>query len=150
MLTMVNNTIRIKVTIMRTSYFVKGGINTPDELSFGRFMAEKRKKTGLTLRAVADMLGIAPAYLSDIENDRRYPPDMKKLKLIADILKLTESERDVMFDLAGKGKHTISPDLPDYIMSSETVRAALRKARKTATDKDWIEFLKMLSEKERN
>lgn len=41
-----------------------------------------------------------------------------------------------------------APDLPEYIMSSETVRVVLRKARKVATDKDWEEFLKKLDEKE--
>ncbi|WP_333861613.1 hypothetical protein [Clostridium sp.] len=53
-----------------------------------------------------------------------------------------------MFNLTGSGKNTIAPDLQEYIMSSEIIRAALRKARKVATDKDWEEFLKKLDDKE--
>jgi len=117
-------------------------------LTFGKFVTDKRKEFGITLRAMAEALEIAAPYLSDIEKSRRYPPDMGKLLQIADILKLTEEEKNKMFDLAGYGKNTIAPDLPEYIMSSETVRVVLRKARKVATDKDWEEFLKKLDEKE--
>lgn len=119
-----------------------------DELSFGKFIECRRKSLGITLRGMADTLQIAPAYLSDIEKNRRYPPDMNKLLQIADILKLSKDERNIMFDLAGKGKNTISPDLPEYIMSSDKIRTALRKAREVATDKDWDYFLKILDQKE--
>ncbi|WP_039652096.1 helix-turn-helix domain-containing protein [Clostridium tyrobutyricum] len=115
-----------------------------DMLGFGKFITGKRKSLGMTLRGMASELGIAPAYLSDIEKGRRYPPDMDKLKQMAEILKLTEDEEHTMFDLAGEGKNTIAPDLPDYIMSSKKVRVALRKAREVATEEDWEEFVKKL------
>lgn len=115
-----------------------------DMLGFGKFITGKRKSLGMTLRGMASELGIAPAYLSDIEKGRRYPPDMDKLKQMAEILKLTEDEKHTMFDLAGEGKNTIAPDLPDYIMSSKKVRVALRKAREVATEQDWEEFVKKL------
>lgn len=118
-----------------------------DILGFGKFIADKRKALGKTLRGMAAELGIAPAYLSDIEKGRRYPPDINKLMQIAEILKLTEDEKHTMFDLAGEGKNTIAPDLPEYIMSSNKVRVALRKAREVATEEDWEEFLKKLSDK---
>lgn len=118
-----------------------------DILGFGNFITNKRKALGITLRGMASELGIAPAYLSDIEKGRRYPPDMDKLIRIAEILKLTEDEKHTMFDLAGEGKNTISPDLPEYIMSSAKVRVALRKAREVATEEDWDEFVKKLSDK---
>ncbi|WP_195509956.1 helix-turn-helix domain-containing protein [Clostridium tyrobutyricum] len=118
-----------------------------DMLGFGKFITGKRKSLGMTLRGMASELGIAPAYLSDIEKGRRYPPDMDKLKQMAEILKLTEDEKHTMFDLAGEGKNTIAPDLPDYIMSSKKVRVALRKAREVATEEDWEEFVKKLDNK---
>lgn len=65
---------------------------------------------------------------------------------IAKILKLTEDEKHTMFDLAGEGKNTIAPDLPEYIMSSEKVRVTLRKAREVATEEDWDDFFKKLNE----
>ncbi|AKA70466.1 helix-turn-helix domain-containing protein [Clostridium scatologenes] len=36
-------------------------------LGFEKFIADKRKSLGITLKGMADELGIAPAYLSDIE-----------------------------------------------------------------------------------
>ena len=119
-----------------------------DIFSFGKFITDKRKKLGITLRGMAAELGIAPAYLSDIEKGRRYPPDMDRLIQIAEILKLTEDEKHTMFDLAGEGKNTIAPDLPEYIMSSKKVRMALRKAREVATDEDWDEFIEKLNRKQ--
>ena len=123
-------------------------IKMNDMLGFGKFITDKRKSLGMTLRGIASEIGIAPAYLSDIEKGRRYPPDMDKLKQMVKILKLTEDEKNTMFDLAGEGKNKIAPDLPDYIMSSKKVRAALRKARKVATEEDWEEFIKKLNNKE--
>lgn len=120
-----------------------------EELTFGKYISDKRKELQITLRGMAGTLDIAPAYLSDIEKGRRYPPNMDKLMQIARVLKLTEDEKNIMFDLAGKDKNTISPDLPAYIMSSEKVRVALRKAKDVATDKDWEEFVEKLNEKGR-
>src|SRR3712207_7769133 len=95
-----------------------------DILGFGKFIAEKRKSLGLTLRGTAAELGIAPAYLSDIEKGRRYPPDIDKLMQIAKILKLTEEDRKstrlnsshanisyAVFCLKKKKKTMISPHL---------------------------------------
>ena len=119
------------------------------DTTFGEFIEKKRKEKDITLRGMAENLGIAPAYMSDIEKGRRYPPDMEKLLDIARILNMSEEERDLMFDLAGEGKSTISPDLPENIMSSDIVRVALRKAKNTATEEDWAKFLEILKEKEK-
>jgi transcriptional regulator with XRE-family HTH domain len=67
-----------------------------DELSFAKFMSDKRKILGITLRAMADILEIAPQYLSEIEKGRRYPPDMDKLKQIASTLKLTDNGKNII------------------------------------------------------
>lgn len=61
--------------------------------------------------AVWDMLEITLAYLSDIEKSRRNPPDKPLLEKIATILKITEDDKNLMFDLAGKGRCEVSPDL---------------------------------------
>lgn len=117
-------------------------------MRFGEFIADKRKSKDITLRKMAELLDISPAYLSDIEKSRRNPPDINILENIALILSLTEEEKYKMFDLAGKDRNEVSPDLPGYIMNKPVVRVALRKAnRQSATDKDWEEFIKNLDEK---
>lgn len=118
---------------------------------FGEFIAEKRKSRGLTLRGLAAELGIAPAYMSDIEKGHRYPPDKDKLYELSRILCLSEDETNTMFDLAaGEKENTVSPDLPEYIMGNEQVRVALRMARDSDKSIEiWQKVIEMLEEQER-
>ncbi|WP_317383920.1 helix-turn-helix transcriptional regulator [Anaerobiospirillum succiniciproducens] len=118
---------------------------------FGKFIAEKRKDRGLTLRGLATELGIAPAYMSDIEKGNRYPPDKEKLYELSRILGLSKVDTDYMFDLAaGEKENTVSPDLPEYIMGTEQARVALRLARDiNATNDVWKQVIQMMEERKR-
>lgn len=42
----------------------------------GYYLKELRKKAGISLREVARQLGFSPAYICDIENNRRNPPQV--------------------------------------------------------------------------
>lgn len=98
--------------------------------NFGKFIEKKRKEKSITLRGLASMLSIAPAYMSDIEKGHRYPPDKEKLEAMAEILELSEEEKNNMYDLAaGEKENTVSLDLSEYIMKNDKVRIALRMAR---------------------
>ena len=118
------------------------------EMAFGKFIEERRKALGLTLRGFAAELDIAPAYMSDIEKGRRYPPD-KKLDEIAQILKLNETEKNSMLDLAAVAKtKTVSSDLPEYIMEKDLARVALRRARDgKLSDEGWQEVIDLIDKK---
>ena len=113
---------------------------------FGRFIETKRKALNKTLRGLAAELDIAPAYMSDIEKGHRYPPDKDKLGKMAELLNLSEDEKNKMFDLAaGEKDNSVSPDLPEYIMGTEKARVALRMARDNgATDATWQKIIDML------
>lgn len=119
-----------------------------NEMAFGKFIEERRKALGLTLRGFAAELDIAPAYMSDIEKGRRYPPD-KKLDEIAQILKLNETEKNSMLDLAAMAKSkTVSSDLPEYIMEKDLARVALRRARDgKLSDEGWQEVIDLIDKK---
>ena len=113
--------------------------------NFGEFLQKKREEKKITLRKMAEMLDITAPYLSDIEKDRRNPPDMDKLEQISTILLLSEDDRTLMFDLAGKKRNSVAPDLPEYIMGHEYVAAALRTARDLDADEaDWLKFVEEL------
>ncbi len=118
---------------------------------FGEFVKEKRLGKEINLRKLAEILGIVPAYMSDIEKGRRYPPDKEKIYKIAETLSLTEEETNEMFDLAALAKeNSVSPDLPEYIMGTEKARVALRMARDiNASDDDWMKVIEMLETKEK-
>ena len=105
---------------------------------------------GINLRKLAEILDIAPAYMSDIENGHRYPPEKEKIYKIAETLHLTPEETDKLFDLAaGNKKNSVSPDIADYIMEQDKSRVALRIARDTgAGEKEWEKIIRILEGKD--
>lgn len=114
---------------------------------FGAFIARKRIEKDVKLKPIAEKLGVSVTYLSDIIKGRRNPPDMDGLVALADALDLCEEERNEMYDLAGKERNQVSPDLPDYIMGEDipTARVALRRARKNNLGDDfWQEVNKII------
>ena len=119
--------------------------------NFGKFIEQKRKALGITLRGLAAELEIAPAFMSDIEKGHRYPPNKDKLYQMAKILKFSEEDTNKMFDLAAEERdNTVSPDLPEYIMSNQKARTALRMARDcNATEATWQKVIEMLEQEER-
>ncbi len=114
--------------------------------TFGSYVREKRLAAKINLRKLAAILDIAPAYMSDIENNHRYPPDKDKIYQIAETLQLEREETDYLFDLAARSrKNQVSPDLSDYIMGQDCVRVALRLARdKNLGPKEWETLIDLL------
>lgn len=116
--------------------------------NFGEFLQKKREEKKVTLRKMADMLGFSAPFLSDVEKDRRNPPEMDKLEMIVSILGLSEEEKDLMFNLAGRRRNTVAPDLPEYIMERDYVSSALRTARDLdASAEEWMAFVEELRKK---
>lgn len=113
--------------------------------NFGEFISQKRVEKQITLRKMADMLGVSAPFLTDVEKDRRNPFDMEKLTQLAKILGLSNEERELMFNLAGKKRNAVAPDLPEYIMERDYVSAALRTARDLdAGEEEWNQFVEEL------
>lgn len=117
---------------------------------FGKFIEIKRKKMGKTLRGLAAELGIAPAFMSDIEKGHRYPPQIDKLQELAQILCLNREDTDKMFDLAAREKNNaVSPDLSEYIMNTDNARIALRLARDTEKgEATWQKIIELLEQED--
>ena len=113
--------------------------------NFGEFISQKRVEKQITLRKMADMLGVSAPFLTDVEKDRRNPFDMEKLTQLAKILGLSNEERELMFNLVGKKRNAVAPDLPEYIMERDYVSAALRTARDLdAGEEEWNQFVEEL------
>ena len=122
--------------------------NTVAPANFGEFLQRKREEKQITLRKMADLLGFSAPFLSDVEKDRRNPPELAKLEQIADILGLSYEEKETMFNLAGKKRDSVAPDLPEYIMSRDYVAAALRTARDLdAGEEEWLRFVEELKQR---
>lgn len=78
------------------------------------------------MRMVCEALKVSLPYMSDVENDRRNPLDKEKLDQLMGVLCLSREEQQELYDLAGRGRDTVSPDLQEYIMDTDAVRIALR------------------------
>jgi len=115
--------------------------------TFGGFLADKRRDREITVRRMAEEVGLSAGYYCDIEQGRRMPPDKATLEKMLNILNPTEEDRLILYDLAGRGRVTVPPDLPDYIMQNEAVRVALRLAKEKADTDDWLEFIEKLKAK---
>ena len=121
---------------------------TANVTNFGAFLQRKREEKRITLRKMAELLGFSAPFLSDVEKDRRNPPELSKLEHIAEILGLSYEEKQTMFNLAGKKRDSVAPDLREYIMSRDYVSAALRTARDLdAGEEEWLQFVRELKER---
>lgn len=118
---------------------------------FGDFIKEMRLAKGINLRKLAEELNIAPAYMSDIEKNKRNSPSQEKMIKLAEILSLTEEEKNYMYDLAAQEReNTVAPDISDYVMNVDAVRVALRKARNlNLGEQEWMKIIEEM-EKEGN
>lgn len=117
--------------------------------SFGEFLTSKREERDFTLRELARRLEVSAPFLSDVEKNRTAPFTKERLDRVAEVLNLTGDEKTTMYDLVGKQKNTVPPDLPEYIMTREYVAAALRTARDLdAGEAEWLKFIEDLKRRE--
>ena len=115
---------------------------------FGEFIKQKRQEKGKTLRGLADEIGIAPSYMSDIEKGKRNAPTQEYLDKFITVLDLNEEERNELFDLAAKSKDTIAQDLTEYVSDNPKVRVALRRAIDLDLgDDEWIKIIEEMINK---
>ena len=113
------------------------------EKTFGTFIKEKRLEKGINLRKLAELLALAPAYISDIENGNRNSPSPDKMEKLVEVLGLNEEEINEMYDLAAKDRdNTVAPDISQYVKSNDLVRVALRKARTlNLGEQEWLKII---------
>ncbi|HEY1080115.1 MAG TPA: helix-turn-helix transcriptional regulator [Bdellovibrio sp.] len=83
---------------------------------FGDLLKKVRIEAEITLRELADHLGITPSYLSDVEQGRKRPFNQGKIALIAEILntkpeplqRAAAREKDLIEIPLTKNNHTNS------------------------------------------
>ena len=114
-------------------------------ITFGEYLTAKREERDITLRELARKLEVSAPFLSDVEKNRRAPLTQERLEKLAEVLSLTVEEKAEMYDIVGKQKGSVAPDLPEYIMERDYVSAALRTARDLdAGEAEWAKFVEAL------
>ena len=90
---------------------------------FGLLLREKRLAKKFSLRKFAELVGVSPTYLSQVEQGNVDPPTADRVKRMAELL---EENPDEMIALAGR----VPQDLPEIIQSEPTeMPELLREAR---------------------
>lgn len=89
---------------------------------FGQVLRAKRIAEGISLRKFAEMVGVSPTYLSQVEQGNVDPPTAERVRKMAE--KLGENA-DEWTALAGR----VPADLPKIIQSRQEMPALLRSAK---------------------
>lgn len=111
-------------------------------VTFGEYLKHKREEKPISLREVARTLGVSAPFLSDVENNRRGPLTEERLADLVKVLNLNDDEKAEMYDIVGKQKGLLAPDLNPYVTDRPYVNAALRTARNLeANEEDWQRFV---------
>ena len=118
-------------------------------MRYGRFLRTKRLSDDreLTLRDVADALGVSVTFVSDVEHGRRLPYDEIKTQKLIKYLHLSEEDVATMYS-------RIPRDLDEIMMysdSGEMARFALRMTKKgVINEDDWSRFIYYIKIKEKD
>lgn len=99
-------------------------------MDFGEYLEEKRKSKNYTLRLFARRVNISYTYLADIEKGRSKVFKFEILNKIVEVLQLDEKETDMFYDLAGKNRDTIPPDIEEYLKQNKELIEEIRRIKR--------------------
>jgi transcriptional regulator with XRE-family HTH domain len=89
---------------------------------FGDVLREKRIAKKFSLRKFAELVGISPTYLSQVEQSNVDPPTAERVQRMAELL---EENPDELIAMAGR----VADDLPAIIQAKTEVPELLRAVR---------------------
>lgn len=72
---------------------------------FGQMLREKRIAKGFSLRKFAELVGVSPTYLSQVEQGNADPPTAERVKEMAELL---DEHPDELIALAGRVPEDLS------------------------------------------
>jgi transcriptional regulator with XRE-family HTH domain len=96
---------------------------TQKRRTFGQLLREKRIAKGFSLRKFAELVGISPTYLSQVEQGNVDPPTAERVKRMAELL---NESADEWIALAGR----VPDDLAGIIQKQPTEVPDLLRAVK--------------------
>lgn len=122
-----------------------------NDKTFGQCIRKRREELGVSVRALAEKIGMSAVYLSDIERGNRNAPtgaNVKKdymSKLIQE-LQIGENELTAFYDMAAatRGRYA---DINSYLDRSVSARLALRMANEgDIPESEWLKFIERINE----
>ena len=112
-------------------------------MNFGEKLKSIRVEKDISLRKLAEKLGVSAPYLSDVERGQRKPLSGEYIDRVAEVLNLTPEERQSLFDAAAAVRgDVVASDVILYAGEVKNVSAALRKARElNLGDEEWLQII---------
>ncbi|MEB3205901.1 MAG: helix-turn-helix transcriptional regulator [Vampirovibrionales bacterium] len=99
---------------------------------FGDYVRNKRMEKGVTLRKLADMLGVSATFLSKVERNELTPPSLENIQKLAKLLDVPEN---ILLSLAGKIENEMKEAVLDLLHDKPNLTPAFfRKARQLSHD----------------
>ena len=112
-------------------------------MEFGERLRELRKTRGLTLRALAEGVGVDFTYLSKIENGKvGYLPGADTIRGLAEVLEADPLE---LLQLADK----VPPEMRRFAADAKA-RRFFQRAQQIASPDDWGVLLNLLEERQKD
>lgn len=104
--------------------------------TFGSVVREAREKERISQRKYAELLGVAPSYLSDIELDRRIPEEGKIRKMAAQLC----IDVDLLMGLAGR----FGKEVETYVKRQPLAIRLFRKIAEADLDEEQLSRVEWL------
>lgn len=118
--------------------------------TFGTYLREKRQQNNISLRQLAEQVGLSHIYLYNIECGKKAPPNDVAIKQLGKALKLDKESLYTFFDMAAQCKSSIDSnnyylpvDISQYLNENEDARNVIREANKKEQHNSfWNDLLK--------
>ena len=111
----------------------------PSGATLGQQIRDARVAAGISLRALARQLEVAPSYLNDIENDRRVPSEPVLMRIAAEL----GLDADLLLAAAGR----VGEGAREYMKANPTAGVLFRKVSDAGLDEQALK--KLLEQAER-
>ena len=111
----------------------------PSGATLGQQIRDARVATGMSLRALARQLEVAPSYMNDIENDRRVPSEAVLRRIAAEL----DLDADLLLAAAGR----VGEGAREYIRSTPTAAVLFRRMSDAGLDEQDVKKLLQQAEK---
>lgn len=112
-------------------------------MEFGEKLRELRHEKGMTLRALAEAVGVDFTYLSKIENGKEgYLPGADTIRSLAQAL---EADALGLLELADK----VPPEV-ESIVGNAKARRFFQRAQEVASPEDWDALLSLLEKRQKD
>lgn len=109
--------------------------------NFGETLRKERVAKRVTLRKVSEYVDRSIGYLSDIENNRKGPPNLEIVRKIEELFCIDDGK---LINLAAKLKRKVPKDVKQRIQMSPKLSEALLRADDDLTEEEFNDLMQYM------